>query len=91
MHKVFFYSFDNFLLENSVLLLGPPVRDLSQPLLSEKLVKDFILPLVQGEEEQEVFDPTLLEGAREMVDRLFSDVRTKDDGDNVGRYIWITR
>ena len=89
--QVFFYGSDDFLLENGVLLLGPPVRDLSQPLFSEKLVKDLILSLVQREEEQEVFDPTLLESAREVVDRVFSDVRTEDDGDNVSCYIWITR
>jgi len=88
---MFFYGFDDVLLENGVLLLGPPIRDLSQPLLSEKLVKDLILPLVLREEEQEVFDPALLESAREMVDRVFGDVRTEDDGDNVSRYIWGSR
>lgn len=91
MLHVFFYSFDDFLLENGVLLLGPPICDLDQSLFSEKLVKDLILPLVLREEEQEVFDPALLESAREMVDRMFGEVRTEDDGDNVSRYIWITR
>lgn len=91
MLHVFFYGFDDFLLENGVLLLGPPIRDLGQPLLSEKLVQDLILPLVWREEEQEVFDPALLESARKVVDRMFGNVRTEDDGDNVSRYIWITR
>jgi hypothetical protein len=58
--QVFFYGFNDFLLENGILLLGPPIRNLSQSLLSEILVKDFIIPLVQWEEEQEVLDPTLL-------------------------------
>lgn len=83
------YSFDDILLENGVLLLRPPIRDLGQPLLSEKLVEELVLLLVLREEQQEVFDPALLEDAREVVHRLFSEARTEDDGDHVSRHICI--
>ena len=66
--QAFPYGFDDFLLEDSVLLLRPPIRDLSQSLLSKKLVKNLIIPFVRREKQQEVFDPTLLEITREVVD-----------------------
>lgn len=85
------YGFGDFLLENGVLLLRPPIRYLRQALLSEEFVEGLVLPLVLGEEQQEIFDSALLESAREMVDRLFGEIGAEDDGDNVSRHIWITR
>ena len=87
MLQVFLYGSGDYLLENCVLLLRPPIGYLGQPLLFEKFVEGLILPLVLGEEQQEVFDSALLESARKMVDRLFGEIGAKDDGDDVSRHI----
>ena len=88
--QVFFYSLDDFLLKNRIHLLRPPIRHLNQPLLSKEFIKDLILPLVRREEQQEILDPTLLEGSSEVVNRLFGKVRAEDDRDNVSRHIWTS-
>lgn len=88
---VFLYGVDDFLLKDPILLLRPPTPYLGQPSLFKKVIKNLILPLILGEEQQEVFDPTLLEDTRELFDRMFGEISAEDDRDNASRHVCNTR
>lgn len=86
--QAFFYGLRELLLEDRVLLLDPPIRNLRQLLLSEEFIKDLVFLLIGGKERQEILDPSLLEDAREVVDRLFGEVRAEDDRDHISGHIY---
>jgi hypothetical protein len=82
---------DDAFLDDSILLLGPPVGDGDEISLSEVVLELLAGALVRGEEGEEVLDATLLEGAGEVVHRLVDEVRAEDEGDDGDGHSWRGR
>jgi hypothetical protein len=60
----------DIILDEGVLLLGPPLSDRSESFLPKVLFQGLNVPLVGGKEEQEILDGSAFERSREMLHGL---------------------
>ena len=77
----------NVLLDDSILLAGPPIRDLREAGATEVCIQYRIRALVGREETEQVLDPALLERASEMIHRRLGKVGPQDCRQDVHRNI----
>ena len=75
------------LLDDSILLAGPPIRDLREAGAAEVCIQYRIRAPVGREETEQILDPALLERASEMIHRRLGKIGPQDCRQDVHRNV----
>ena len=78
----------NVFFNHSILLAGPPIRDLRKAGATEVCIQYRIRAPVGREENKQVLDPALLERASEMLHRCLGKVSPQDRCQDVHRDVF---
>lgn len=82
-----FDGLGNLFLDACILLARPPVCDLRKTRAAEVRVEQCVRTFVWREENEQVFDPALLERPGNMVHRRLGDIRAQDHRQDVHRNV----
>lgn len=72
------HDLSDLLLDERVLPLGPPLRDLRDLFLAEEFFETLVVPLVGREEERQIFDVGFLEGGGQVLHGRLGEVGAED-------------
>lgn len=78
MIKHIMHDLRDLLLDECVLPLGPPLRDLRDLFLAEELFEALVVTLVGREEERQIFDVGFLEGSGQVLHGRLGEVGAED-------------